>query len=71
MSDKGYGKSGKTKEERIEQMEAHKAKESEKAVVSDEIQDPEWAKTSCVDPKTGIHITQWRQEEVRKRNANA
>ena len=30
--------------------------------------DPEWAKTSVVDPKTGIHISQWRQEQLRKAN---
>ena len=31
--------------------------------------DPEWAKTSTVDPKTGMHISQWRQEQLRKQNA--
>ena len=32
-----------------------------------DIKDPEWAKHSVVDPKTGIHISQWRQEELRRR----
>lgn len=36
-----------------------------------ELVDPEWAITSVVDPKTGIHISQWRQMELKKHDANA
>lgn len=32
------------------------------------IKDPDWAATSVVDPVTGIHLSAWRQEAVRKRD---
>lgn len=77
------GKSGKTREERIEQMNKFKADEPEQPTTTTKeakassptiesdassapFQDPDWAKDNVVDPKTGIHISQWRQENVRK-----
>ena len=68
---KGSGKNSKA--DKPEQP--HKTtKETKSPTVADSVAlsasfklvDPEWAKTSMVDPKTGIHISQWRQEELRK-----
>ena len=40
-----------------------------KEAVDEPMTDPAWAKDNVVDPKTGMHISTWRAEELKKRDA--
>ena len=40
------------------------SKEFRKEIPTDEL--PSWAEHSTTDPKTGLHISQWKLEQMRK-----
>lgn len=49
------------KQKKIDAKETPEIKEESPVIENSEFIDPDWAKESCVDPKTGIHLSSLRQ----------
>lgn len=55
------------KEVKEVKAEVKEIKKINKPIIELEEKEPDWTLTSTVEPGTGIHISQWRMEQQRKR----